>query len=142
MAEQSRRGFLQSALTALGIVGVGSTLAACDGGGAPTPPPAPAPAPTPAPPPAEPAAHTEPAPAPAGNADQVNPNDAMAKTLKYVEDASTVDTASAPTFKEGSKCANCQLFQGAEGDEWGACTIFQGKKVKGAGWCASWAPKA
>lgn len=59
-----------------------------------------------------------------------------AKALKYVEDASKASGASA-----GSRCANCALYQGAEGSMRGACQIFPGKDVKAAGWCSSWAPQ-
>jgi len=138
MQNSSRRLFLRNALTTLGVATV---VAACDGGGEPTPPPAapaPAPKPEPAPAPApEPAAEA----APAADANRVNPDDALAKGLNYVEDITTVDPKPA-AFKEGSNCANCQLYQGKDGEEWGPCTIFQMKNVKGAGWCASWAPKA
>ena len=59
-----------------------------------------------------------------------------AKALKYVEDASQASGAAA-----GNRCANCALYQGAEGSARGACQIFPGKEVKAAGWCSSWAPQ-
>jgi hypothetical protein len=59
-----------------------------------------------------------------------------AKAVKYVADASQASGASA-----GSRCANCALYQGAEGSARGPCQIFPGKDVKAAGWCSSWAPQ-
>lgn len=59
-----------------------------------------------------------------------------AKAVKYVEDAATANGATA-----GSTCANCALYQGADGTKQGPCQIFPGKEVKAAGWCTSWAPQ-
>lgn len=60
----------------------------------------------------------------------------QATAVKYVEDA-THASGAAP----GSTCANCALYQGAEGSKQGPCQIFPGKEVKAAGWCSSWAPQ-
>jgi hypothetical protein len=57
-----------------------------------------------------------------------------AKAVQYTEDAK-----SAHTRQPGSSCANCALYQGAEGSAQGPCQIFPGKEVKAAGWCSSWA---
>jgi len=59
-----------------------------------------------------------------------------AKAVKYVEDAAKADGAS-----PGSSCANCALYQGAEGSKQGPCQIFPGREVKATGWCISWAPQ-
>ena len=59
-----------------------------------------------------------------------------ARAVKYVEDATRASGA-AP----GSTCANCALYQGAEGSKQGPCQIFPGKEVKAGGWCSSWAPQ-
>jgi hypothetical protein len=59
-----------------------------------------------------------------------------AQAVKYVEDGARARGA-AP----GSTCANCALYQGAEGSKQGPCQIFPGKDVKAAGWCTSWAPQ-
>lgn len=67
----------------------------------------------------------------------VTGDDATAKALKYVPDASK-----APDAKPGSKCANCQLYQGAAGSAQGGCLLFPGKAVKATGWCSSWTAKA
>jgi hypothetical protein len=63
-------------------------------------------------------------------------NDATAKALGYVEDASKATAA-----KPGSKCGNCQLYTGAAGSADGPCGLFQGKHVKAAGWCSAWTKK-
>ncbi len=65
--------------------------------------------------------------------DPVSPE---AKAVGYVEDA-----AGASGAARGSTCANCALYQGADGSQQGPCQIFPGKEVKAAGWCASWAPQ-
>src|SRR5665213_389568 len=66
----------------------------------------------------------------------VNPNDAAAKAVHYVEDANRAKGAGA-----GSKCANCALYIGSASSTQGPCQIFPGKQVKAAGWCSSWAPQ-
>ena len=72
----------------------------------------------------------------------VDPADPTAVALGYVTDASKVDKAANPTFKDGSMCANCAQIMGNEGDEWRPCNIFPGKAVNSHGWCKVWAPKA
>jgi High potential iron-sulfur protein len=66
----------------------------------------------------------------------VTADDATAKSLKYVSDASK-----APDAKPGSKCANCSLYQGAAGTAQGGCLLFPGKAVNASGWCSSWTAK-
>jgi High potential iron-sulfur protein len=61
---------------------------------------------------------------------------AEAKAVKYVEDAKDAKGAS-----PGSTCANCGLYQGANGSAQGPCQLFPGKDVKASGWCSSWAPQ-
>jgi len=67
----------------------------------------------------------------------VSADDPTAKALKYVSDASQSKDA-----KPGSKCATCQLYQGAAGSAQGPCLLFPGKAVKASGWCSSWTKKA
>jgi len=67
----------------------------------------------------------------------VTADDPVAKSLQYVEDASKASGA-----KPGSKCSNCQNYQGAAGSSQGPCLIFPGKSVKASGWCMSWIPKS
>jgi len=57
-----------------------------------------------------------------------------AKAVHYVEDAKAAKGA-APD----ANCANCGLYQGADGSAQGPCQLFPGKAVKAAGWCSSWA---
>ena len=59
-----------------------------------------------------------------------------AKAVKYVENAK--DAAGAAP---GNTCANCGLYQGAEGSARGPCQLFPGKEVRASGWCSSWAPQ-
>ena len=66
----------------------------------------------------------------------VTVDDPTAKSLKYTSDASK-----APDARPGSKCANCQLYQGAAGSAQGGCLLFPGKAVKASGWCSSWTAK-
>lgn len=66
----------------------------------------------------------------------VTADDATAKALKYVDDASKSSAA-----KPGSRCANCSLYQGASGSSQGGCLLFPGKAVKATGWCSSWTAK-
>lgn len=66
----------------------------------------------------------------------VDPSSPAARQLKYVADASQAKAAA-----KGSSCANCGLYQGANGSKQGACQLFPGKAVLAAGWCASWEPQ-
>ncbi len=70
---------------------------------------------------------------------KVSEDDPTAKALGYVHDAAKAD---ATLRKDDSNCSNCQLYQGAEGSQWGACAIFPGKAVAAEGWCKSWVVKA
>lgn len=66
-------------------------------------------------------------------------DNAQAKALGYIEDASK---AQHPSFKAGSNCANCNFIQGKDGDAWRPCQLFPGASVAAAGWCSAWAAKA
>jgi hypothetical protein len=69
-------------------------------------------------------------------------DDPMAKSLGYVDNAARLDAKTEPTFKTGSACASCALFQGKPGASYGPCAIFVGKAVSSKGWCKSYAKKA
>ena len=71
----------------------------------------------------------------------LDPNDAQAKALGYIEDTTKVDGKANPTHKPDQKCANCAQFQGKASDAHGGCNIFAGKSVAGNGWCKVWAKK-
>lgn len=62
-------------------------------------------------------------------------SNAQAAALKYTTDASKV---TAPNFKAGSDCANCQFYQA----DTKGCTLFAGFSVEPKGWCSAWAAKA
>lgn len=69
----------------------------------------------------------------------VDPNDSVAKAVKYVEDAKKAADS------KGNNCANCGFYAKKEsrnGKEAGTCTIFAGKLVYAEGWCGSWNKKA
>jgi len=78
----------------------------------------------------------------AGPAAAVDENDALAKSIGYVADASRSDKKKFPRYASGQKCGNCALFQGKGADALGPCPIFAGKQVAAAGWCSSYARKA
>ena len=63
---------------------------------------------------------------------QVALDDPQAVALGYVHESEVEDQT----------CAGCQLYSGAEGEEWGPCAIFPGKNVAAKGWCKSWVKKA
>jgi len=67
--------------------------------------------------------------------------DPVAASMKYTEDASSVDPGSRANSAEVQVCANCALVLGADGDAWRPCQIFPGKLVNAQGWCSVWAPK-
>jgi hypothetical protein len=69
-------------------------------------------------------------------------DDAMAKSMKYTHDASSVDPSSRTNPAADQHCANCALVQGNDGDAWRPCQIFPGKAVNANGWCSVWAPKS
>jgi hypothetical protein len=83
-----------------------------------------------------------PAPHPGFSPAHVFPDEPLAKSLGYKENASEVDKAKFPTYKAGQICANCRFFQGEAGNNYGACQIFSGKLVTSNGWCSSYNAKA
>ncbi|HMB56121.1 MAG TPA: high-potential iron-sulfur protein [Arenimonas sp.] len=62
-------------------------------------------------------------------------DNAQAKALGYVDDASKSSNAA---HKAGSLCSNCQFFTASTG----ACALFAGYSVNSKGWCSAWAKKA
>ena len=123
---QDRRRFLKIAgggAVMVPIIG----LAGCSGGND-----APAPAAKP---------KTDAAPAKSAEMPKLSADDPQAKSLTYVEDATTINSARQPRFQAGQACSNCALFQKKDDPDWGGCSIFPGKLVKAAGWCSVYAPK-
>ena len=120
-------------------------LAGCSGGNDAAPPAAKPPASTAPAKKAMDAAAPAAAPAPAQAKSAAMPklsvDDPQAKSLAYVEDTTTIDTARQPRFKAGQACSNCALYQKKDDPDWGGCSIFPGKLVAAAGWCSVYAPK-
>lgn len=69
-------------------------------------------------------------------------NDAQAQALGYRSDTNTVDASRFPNHAADQACANCTLFAGQAGDEWGPCGIFPGRQVNAGGWCSAYSRKA
>jgi hypothetical protein len=68
-------------------------------------------------------------------------DDLQAKSLSYVEDATSIDGTKQPRYQSGQACSNCALFQKQDDPAWGGCSIFPGKLVAAAGWCSVYAPR-
>ena len=134
---RQRRQFLKTfGSTALLVPLVG--IAACSGGEEPAAPAAkPAATPRPEPMPASDAPKAE---AATSTAAKLSEDDPQAKSLSYVHDATTLED-SQTRYQPGQACANCALYTGGNGAEWGGCSIFPGKQVKATGWCSVYAPK-
>lgn len=62
----------------------------------------------------------------------VDPSSAQATALQYVE----------TSVKDNQVCANCSLYQGAEGSEKAPCPLFPGNSVGANAWCSAYVPKA
>jgi hypothetical protein len=79
----------------------------------------------------------------AGPLPHLLPDDPAAKALNYTPDAAKMDPKAEPSFKSGSHCGACVLFQGsaATGD-FAPCTAFPGKSVNQNGWCRAFSPAA
>jgi High potential iron-sulfur protein len=70
--------------------------------------------------------------APGAELPLISEQDAAAKAVHYVEDASRAKAATS-----GADCSNCSIY-GATSAAQGTCTLFSGKLVKATGWCSSW----
>lgn len=72
----------------------------------------------------------------------VDPNEAQAKSLGYVTDATKVDAKANPNYKPGQHCGNClQAPTAKAGDKQVACNIFAGRMVNANGWCKVYVAK-
>ena len=71
----------------------------------------------------------------AGAASKLEENDPQAKQYGYLHDASKIDAHRYANYKFGQTCANCSLFSGDSGQDWGGCLIFGDKQVAAKGWC-------
>ncbi len=78
--------------------------------------------------------------------DRVTEDEALAKAMGYVIDATTTDTTKFPkrAGDAGASqfCNNCALFSGDADAEFAPCSIFQNREVAGKGWCNAWVAKA
>ncbi len=76
-------------------------------------------------------------------ATKLDVNDPTAKSLGFVENASTLTPAKEAAFKPGSHCASCQLYGAAEAKGgYAPCGAFGGKLVPQNGWCRAYTAKA
>ena len=83
------------------------------------------------------------APAQAADLPHLSPTDPTAQALGYTEDASKIDPKAEATYKAGSHCGACALFQKASlKGGYGGCGAFAGKAVNQNGWCRAFAPAA
>ena len=73
--------------------------------------------------------------------EQVEEEEELAQQLGYRHNASEVNEDEWPDYEAGELCANCQLYHGEAGAEWGPCDIFGGRQVSASGWCVSWLEK-
>lgn len=84
---------------------------------------------------------TEPAPA-NGEMPKLAESNPQAQALGYKADSSSVDAGRFPNHAADQVCANCTLFAGEAGQDWGPCGIFPGNQVNSSGWCSAWNRKA
>lgn len=70
--------------------------------------------------------------------DQLDPEAPQAKALGYTHDTNEVDQGKWSSHTPEQNCANCELAQNDEGDEWIGCSIFPNKLVNRNGWCSAW----
>ena len=79
-------------------------------------------------------------------APKVSENDAVARALGYVHEATQ---ANAKRFRKRRRpdaaqqfCGSCRFYSDSELEGWGPCPMVQGKLVKETGWCKVWRAKA
>jgi len=67
---------------------------------------------------------------------RLDPEDAQAKALNYVEDAA--EASDHASYEPGRKCENCALFKPDDS----GCELFPENSVEPGGWCQSWVDKS
>jgi hypothetical protein len=72
---------------------------------------------------------------------KVDEKDPQSVALGFSLDSTKVDAKKYPKHANDQSCANCQLFTGKAGDEWGPCPIYGGKLVFNKGWCSAYIKK-
>ena len=70
-------------------------------------------------------------------ASKLDPAEAAAAAVGYVETASKADMKRFPAYKPGQNCATCSLVMLQYGPL-RPCRLFPGKMVKATGWCSAW----
>ncbi len=74
---------------------------------------------------------------------KVDPKDAQAVSLGYVEDTTKADEKKFPKHAKDQACAGCQFYQTAQAEGgYAPCSIFANKGVAAKGWCSAWVKKA
>ena len=73
--------------------------------------------------------------------ERVEEDEELAQQVGYKHNASDVDPNEWPDYEQGEICANCQLYHGEQGAEWGPCDIFALRLVSANGWCVTWLQK-
>lgn len=70
---------------------------------------------------------------------RLDPNDPIAKALKYAHEADSVE----PEIRRDANrvCANCRFYPEGQ-SEWNSCSLFPGKAVKATGWCSDWVARS
>jgi hypothetical protein len=70
--------------------------------------------------------------------EKLTEKDGYARSMGFKLDTSQVDAKRYPRHTADQNCANCQLFSGKEGEEWGPCSFFGGRLVHKNGWCRNY----
>lgn len=74
---------------------------------------------------------------------KVDPKEAQAVSLGYVEDSKKADNKKFPKHDASQRCENCQFFMTAQQTEgYAPCSIFGNRLVAAPGWCSAWVKKA
>lgn len=71
---------------------------------------------------------------------ELKETDPEAVAIGYYRNASRVDRKKYPNYKEGQRCANCNLSGFSSGMR-KPCKLVPGKLVNGGGWCTKWIKK-
>lgn len=73
----------------------------------------------------------------AGGLPHLNPDNAAAQALGYVDDTKLVNQARFPHHTDAQRCGNCAFYSGKAGAPWGPCQLFPGNDVNAGGWCSA-----
>ena len=67
----------------------------------------------------------------------LNPNNAAAQALGYVDNTNLVNPAKFPSHTDAQRCGNCAFCSAKAGAKWGPCQLFPGNDVNTHGWCSA-----